>query len=308
MKKMISKLTLLLACCLHTALSFSTIPSSDIKIVGLPGGNIESLPGMYVQSFQRWIVHEDNTNKDECILNIEPMKGTGYKNEEGWVNPTSTNDLWWPADVSIVQTRPMLNVLFKSGVLSYISVGLDVRVPHLDETGTTVTWRNYGLKTQPIARQWTTLDIAMEKLFHVEGFVLYNTNDEEKENEQEEMFESSVYAEPILEKVATFIAQMDQDSPLSKGFHIVSFPMSKLWVDLPRPKTTSADADKEPVAAYKLVCFATSEPFASKLLGMDEGLLEMSSTSVLEVDVSLTEEGSKSQYLPEVYKRLYLKQ
>jgi hypothetical protein len=307
MQKLIFKLALLSACCLHTALSFSAVPSSDIKIVGLPGGNIESLPGMYVQSFQRWIVHEDNTNKDECILNIEPMKGTGYSNDEGWVNPTSTNELWWPADLSTVQSRPMLNVLFKSGVLSYISVGLDVRAPHMDESGIAETWRNYGLKSQPISRQWTTLDIAMEKLFHVEGFILYNTNDKQKENKHEEMFEGSIYAEPILEKVATFIAQMDQDSPVIKGFHIVSFPMSNQWIDLPRPKT-SADSDKEPVSAYKLVCFATSEPFASKLLDMDEGLLEMSSTSVLEVDVTLTEEGSKSQYLPEVYKRLYIKQ
>ena len=59
-------------------------------------------------------------------------------------------------------------------------------------------------------------------------------------------------------------------------------------------------------AAYKIVCMATSEPFASKLLDLDEDILAMSSTSVLEIDVSRTAEGGKSMYLPEVYKDLYL--
>lgn len=300
---MLSKFTiLLLALSLRPTTCFSSTPSNDIKIVGLPGGQIQSLPGMYVQTFERWIVREDNNNEGECLLKIEPIVGAGLNNDEGWVNPTTTNELWWPADLpAAVQTRPMFNVLFKSGVLSYISAGLDVRVPKVDGTGGITTWRNYGLKSQPIARQWTTLDIAMEKLFHVEGFILHQT--EGTDRRHEELF-PNLYAEPILEKVANFIAQIDSDSPLVKGFHIVSFPMSNYWVDLPSPKLIG-DED-EPVASYKLVCFATSEPFASKLLDLDEGILEMSSTSVLEVAVTKTEEGGKSQYLPEVYKSLYL--
>ena len=290
---------LLLACRLHSSLSFSSIPSNDIKIVGLPGGQIQSLPGMYVQSFQRWIVKEDPTD-DNCGLPIEPLIGAGVRNEEGWVNPTAINELWWPADIPSVQSRPMLNVLFKGGVLSYISAGLDVRVPQINESGEMTAWRNYGLNSQPIARQWTSLDIAMEKLFHVEGFILHQKEDEKLKFE--ELF-PNIYAASILEKVATFIAEIDETSPLIQGFHIVSFPMLKYWVDLPRPKQTIED---EPSSAYKLVCFATSEPFANKLLEMDDGLLEMSSTSVLEVAVTLTEEGGKSQYLPDVYKKLYL--
>lgn len=299
---MLAKFILLSAWCLHQAQSFGTIPSNDIKIVGLPGGNIESLPGMYVQSFQRWIVNEDSTGEDECAFKLEPLIGTGF-NEEGWVNPTSINELWWPADLPTVQTRPTLNVLFKSGVLSYVSMGLDVRVPHKEPSGEITTWRNYGLRSQPIARQWTTLDIAMEKLFHVEGFIMHNTLEGQKKK-HEPLFDT-IYAAPILEQVANFIAQIDQDSPLVNGFHVVSFPMSKIWVELHSPKESDAEA-KEPTVAYKLACFATSEPFASKLLHFDESMLEMSSTSVLEVAVTRTEAGGESQYLPDVYKKLYL--
>jgi hypothetical protein len=256
-----------------------------------------------VQSFERWIVHEDNSKKDEYSFILEPIVGTGLSDEDGWVNPTTTDELWWPADLSTIQTRPMLNILFKNGVLSYLSTGLDVRVPYKDECGDVITWRNYGLKSQPIARQWTTLDIAMEKLFHVEGFILHN-KEENEEIMHEELF-TTLYAAPTLEKVANFIPQIDQESPLFKGFHIVSFPMSKFWVDLPTPIRSKND-EEEPTSAYKLVCFATSEPFASKLLDLDEIILEMSSTSVLEATVTRTEGGAKSQYLPEVYKRLYL--
>ncbi|KAL7522687.1 hypothetical protein ACHAWX_007374 [Stephanocyclus meneghinianus] len=295
---------------------FASPSSGDIKIVGLPGGNIESLPGMYVQTFRRWIVQDDDgnnsdndsteTNRQHCSLQIEPIAGAGLHNfphDEGWVDPTTTKELWWPRDLTTLQTRPTLNVLFKGGILSYVSMGLDVRVPHVDEGddgGVVTSWRNYGLNSQPIARQWTTLSIAMENMFHVEGFLLRSGTEGEEDGGRETLF-PSLNVEPVLGKVANFIAQMDPLSPLAEGFHIVSFPMMKTWVDLPQENDGGADT------SYKIVCLATSEPFASKLLDLDEGLLEMSSTSVLEVTVIRTDEGGKSPYLTEPYKRLYVK-
>ncbi|KAL3796162.1 hypothetical protein HJC23_000665 [Cyclotella cryptica] len=307
---------------------FSSQSSNDIKIVGLPGGNIESLPGMYVQTFRRWIVQDnDNTDDDDHLTStgmttenyslqtIEPIAGAGLHNfpyDEGWVDPTTTKELWWPKDIPTLQTRPTLNVLFKGGILSYVSMGLDVRVPHPVDDGcpggddvVVTSWRNYGLNSQPIARQWTTLTIAMEKMFHVEGFLLRGGGggfDNGAEEGGREVLFPSLNVESVLGKVANFIAQMDPLSPLAEGFHIVSFPMRKVWVDLP-----SLEEEGGGDGSYKIVCLATSEPFASKLLDLDEGLLEMSSTSVLEVDVVRTEEGGKSPYLTEPYKRLYLK-
>ena len=63
---------------------------------------------------------------------------------------------------------------------------------------------------------------------------------------------------------------------------------------------------KESEEIYKIIMLGTSEPFGSKLLDMDEDILTMSSTSALEVAVSRTVKGSDSQYLPEVYKPLYV--
>ncbi|KAL7530227.1 hypothetical protein ACHAXR_007097 [Thalassiosira sp. AJA248-18] len=307
------------------AFSAPASPSDGIKIVGLPGGKIESLPGMYVQSFRRWIVDGDDRStssvQDEkinsCPLKIEPIKGAGLSNlpmDEGWVNPTTTNDLWWPRDLSKLQIRPMLNVLFRNAQVSYVSVGLDVRVPHITTQSNNnngddvVSWRNYGLNSQPIARQWTTLDIAMERMFHVEGFVLHNNNEEEEQ--QHVMLFPSLDVKDALLRLATFIAELDSLSPIAEGFHIASFPLDENWTDLPNPEDSKNEKGEnsthETDVIYKIVCLATSEPFANKLLDMDEDILTMSSTSVLEVAVSRTAKGGDSPYLTEPYKSLYL--
>ena len=66
------------------------------------------------------------------------------------------------------------------------------------------------------------------------------------------------------------------------------------------------DDDETEVVAYKIVCMATSEPFASKLLDLDEDVLTITSSSVLEVDVSRIAPGAESIYLNDPYKELYL--
>ncbi|KAK1738255.1 hypothetical protein QTG54_010924 [Skeletonema marinoi] len=283
----------------------SSISAFSIKIVGLPGGKVESLPGMYVNSFRRWIAEEeeqsnnndDNGEMNSCASNtikIEPIAGAGISIDEGWVNPTSTADLFWPLDVKL-QARPALNVMFKQGVLSYASPGLDVRVPHNDGS-----WRNYGMNSQPIARQWTSLEIAMEQMFHIESFILH------KESTADDIKHTTLFdsmdIKNSMQKVATFIGEIDPLSPLNSGFHIVSFPLIDRFSDLPCPELTE-DENEE---IYKIVMLGTSEPFGSKLLDMDEDILTMSSTSALEVVVARTVKGKDSEYLPEPYKPLYI--
>ena len=360
------------------AFSAPASSSSDgsITIVGLPGGQVQSLPGMYVKSIRRWIEVEEGGGGNG-IIQLEPIPGAGgvgIRDDDddgipsGWVDPTSTSDLWWPRDLDSLQVRPALNVLFRSGVLSYVSAGLDVRVPTRrrndgcrgggdvrEDDGDGIaavvaapppsssSWRNHGLNSQPIARQWTTPGIAYERMFHVEGFVLPlprkggeggeggggDDDDDGRKKRHERTLFPSLNARGAMERAATFAAEMDDTSPLAGGFHIASFPMTREWIDLPRNSMndeegreddgggggggggdddggTGTEPSSSGGVAYKIVCMATSEPFASKLLDLDEDILAMSSTSVLEIDVSRTAEGGKSMYLPEVYKDLYL--
>ena len=290
------------------AMLISSISAFSIKIVGLPGGQVESLPGMYVNSFRRWIAEEESNNSDDngemksCESNtikIEPIVGAGISIDEGWVNPTSTADLFWPLDVKL-QARPALNVMFKQGVLSYASPGLDVRVPH--NSG---SWRNYGMNSQPIARQWTSLEIAMEQMFHIESFIL------QKESTAGDVKHTTLFdsmdIKNAMQRVATFVGELDSLSPLNSGFHIVSFPLIDAFSDLPCPTRTEDEDKVESEEIYKIVMLGTSEPFANKLLDMDEDILTMSSTSALEVVVARTTKGKDSEYLPEIYRPLYIR-
>mmetsp|Transcript_880 Transcript_880/g.1631 ORF Transcript_880/g.1631 Transcript_880/m.1631 type:complete len:103 (+) Transcript_880:71-379(+) len=75
----------------HAVESFSATGQygDSIKIVGLPGGQIQSLPGMYVKTFRRWIVEEINNNRVEYAadgtncsdgassLVVKPIHGAG---------------------------------------------------------------------------------------------------------------------------------------------------------------------------------------------------------------------------------------
>lgn len=291
------------------SLLLGSISAFSIKIVGLPGGQVESLPGMYVNSFRRWIAEEEqNNNNDDSEMNscesntirLEPITGAGISIDEGWVNPTTTADLFWPLDVKL-QARPALNVMFKQGVLSYVSPGLDVRVPHNDGS-----WRNYGMNSQPIARQWTSLSVAMEQMFHVESFIIQKESAADDNDVKHTTLFDSTDIKNAMQKVATFIGEIDTLSPLNSGFHIVSFPLIDRFSDLPCPTQTNDENKIESEEMYKIIMLGTSEPFGNKLLDMDEDILTMSSTSALEVVVARTVPGSDSDYLPEVYKPLYI--
>lgn len=365
--------------------------SGGIQIVGLPGGQVQSLPQRYAGAFRRWIVtnnivttdDDSDNDSDTGIKSMEAILGAGghYKTA-GWVDPTTTNELWWPNDLTSIQARPTLDILVRNGVSSYVSAGLDICVPTTtfskssfseeEKEAEKKSWRNHGLNSQPISRQWTTLDIALEYNFHIEGFIVGlqqqshdqcdgiepiapsssiiddaevdATPNKERINEATTLFPqiNNDKVRNAINAVTTYLAEADDDdeqllssssSPsLLKGFHIISYPLMKEWIDLPSSlslTTTSSgnesgsedNHDKENDSTnintmeesvlYTIICMGTSEPDASKLLGvnsdddMDEELLIMSATSVLEIDIIPTMGGGKSQYLPEVYKNLY---
>jgi len=72
-----------------------------IQIVGLPGGQVQSLPQiMYVGAFRRWIGNSvttdddndsDNDSDDTRIKSTEAIPGAGgHDKTAGWVDPTTT--------------------------------------------------------------------------------------------------------------------------------------------------------------------------------------------------------------------------
>ena len=146
----------------HLALT-QAFSAPDISIVGQAGGAPQKLPGSYVKTFNRWTVEQ--ISSDSPTLQRLPTEG-----DDSFVNPTSTEEVWWPVDLKSLQVRPCLDVLMQNGSPKYAMAGLSVRVPE-NVSGDGNDWRNYGMNSQPLAGQWTTFAFAVEGGFRAECFV-----------------------------------------------------------------------------------------------------------------------------------------
>lgn len=126
----------------------------------------------------------------------------------------------------------------------------------------------------PLARQWTAFSLAVEPNFRLQAFV----TDDDEDSIELDLFRSDEPAlrfKSAMNLLGMTLSQIDEDSPLSQGFHIVSIPLSTKWTQLPPP-------DRGP---YILTCVATAEPEAKELLTMDPTLTEMTGSSILDLRV-----------------------
>lgn len=300
-------------------------PNKDIAIVGLEIGDAgQSLPKAYLKSFRRWKLDlPDPLSTDSPKATLIP--GTdfyGQSEHNSYVNPTTTTELWWPSDLSSLQVRPALDVVLRSGVPTYVLAGLNVRVPP-EASSNHVEWWNYGLHSQPLARQWMAFSWSGESSFRLECFVGHRLLDEESDcditaskNEWEwtNLFPTSTehlkQQQQLMQKalgdLGSFISSTGQDSSFAQGFHIVSCPLTDSWINLENPSVSQNNGGAR--KCYKVACVATSEPDAEEILYMEDNLIPLVPASVLLVDVSPSASGSLSPYLPNAYKSLYLQQ
>jgi hypothetical protein len=102
-----------------------------------------------------------------------------------------------------------------------------------------------------------------------------------------------------MDLLGSLLGNMDEQSPLVEGMHIISIPITDEWIDLP-----PNDAENN---AYNLVSVGTVESDAKELLKMGEDMLEMSVSSVLNVEVLRIAPGGESEYIPAAYNSLYKK-
>jgi hypothetical protein len=130
-----------------------------------------------------------------------------------------------------------------------------------------------------------------------------NHGQEEKEREigavtrEKRLFQSVEGTQRAVEWMGRLLANLEDDSPLLEGMHIVSIPVNEEWWDLPELK---GEGD-----GYKLVSIGTVESDARELLKMGNEMMVVSGASLLSVDVSKIAAGGQSNYIPNVYLPLY---
>ncbi len=282
--------------------------TGNIKIVGGHYAG-QMLPGSYVNSFPRWTV-ERTPNQSIAVARLLGSGSDQPPND--FVDPTSNEELWWPADLEKLQVRPSLEILLKDTVPSYVLAGLEVRVPS-DSSMDGKAWQNFGMNSQPLASQWSGFEIAAERGFRVEAFYGRKAEDEdapidwkdiEAASDDDGSCDSGIKKQlakegtkQAMELLGILVGSIDEESPLADGMHILSIPITDKWVDLPQN-----DSENN---TYNLVSLGTAESDGKELLNMGDDMLQMSASSVLKVDVLRIAPGGESEFIPKVYNALY---
>jgi hypothetical protein len=123
----------------------STLPKS-ISIRGHP--QPQMLPAAHCTSWPVWTC--DLNARDGQILELVDEDA-----DEGWVNPTSFDSLFYPSDLPLPLARPAIGIAMANGSPRYLmpSVVLTLETP-------SKVWRNRGLCSIPRARAWIDMFAA----------------------------------------------------------------------------------------------------------------------------------------------------
>lgn len=310
---------------------------SSIGMQYLPGSYVNSFPRWTVNfnADQTSSTSSDASPPPLSLVPLDgtfPSDSPFCKNHE-FVDPTSNQELWWPSDLKRLQVRPTLDFFIKSAVPSLVMAGIEVRVPP-DVSMDGKEWRNFGKNSQPLASTWTSFQMAVENGFRVEAFYGRAMLENSKENKldsrhqhvmdwkyvmdvdntkdfcmteegeeipslvKEERYVQSVQGtQRAVELMGRLLANLEDESPLLEGMHIVSIPITEMWSNLPE-LVNEGDS-------YKLVSVGTVESDARELLKMEHDFIALSASSLLTVDVSKVVAGGQSDYIPDVYVPLY---
>lgn len=240
---------------LVTLLMVKAINPHVVTIVGLPDGQTQSLPTSYVQSFPRWVVGVDGE-----LMRAEQRESFNLAARIPSVG---------------LQLRPTLDVLLKNGVPTYVMVGIEIFQDLKNGDANNLILREY-----PLARQWTTFQFTVEPNFRVE--LLLNGKTDSKyvtAGSSVKQFQNA------LQRFGVVLSSSMNDDKVMDGIHIVSLPLMN--------KDSWTRIDDSSSMPTTVTCLATAEPDAETVATLDEGLLEMTASSILEFTIVRNEEGEQ---------------
>ena len=263
----------------------------------------QRLPLSAVSSWQTWTF--DSTTRS--LVRVEDASS-----DEGWVQCSSCDKLFLPADLPIPQVAPALGVLIANGVPRYIMPSAVITLATPERT-----WRNRGVNSLPRARAWIDLFGAftptpMDKL-KLSAFGR-STNDVRFLEDQD----GSTAWESLLvsgSKSAPLTSLRPLDEPLVLDVQS-SFAALKQYL----LEANLAEIREGYHFIDSLIPFSQPLPLPSRTLKMyltdisaPRGLLEYEDSASLDdeplgelsVEILRVNAGGSSKYLPQVYAGLY---
>lgn len=162
---------------------------------------------------------------------------------------------------SDVRIRPTVDFVVKGGVPVYFMAGLQ----------TISSLKNAApLYPSVIAQQWLTFDMIVEPNMRLLVF-----NGEGDGTDERLAFYGPDDVNPALQRLGVALSmESERSDQLSKGFHIISIPMNDEWI-----RVTKGEEHRT------ITCMATAEPEPRELFSLNDSLLEITVTSVLQINL-----------------------
>lgn len=264
---------------------------------------VQRLPSNLASSWPVWTFENGRLFKVEDHLD-----------EQGWVNPTSFDNLYFPSDLPLPDAQPGLGIVVASGTPRYImpTVVLSLKTPDKK-------WRNRGLCSLPRAKAWIDLfaeySPAINRL-RLHGYGLSTSElrfledqdgggswenliskDNKNKNKSsllysDEYLDEGVEVTPIFDTFKLFLESSRDAQPLSYGYHFVDIPLKNTYLS------------KIPKNRMKLYLTDFEEP--KRLINYESAEdLDLEPLGELAMDISVISAGASSEFLPDVYVELF---
>lgn len=117
-------------------------PRPFLRLLDGVSSRADMLPAGMVSDWPTWVLDGDGFAK-------VPDGVDDAERAEGWVNPSSCDDLWLAPDLPPPAARLCLGVHVRGGTLRHVMPAVDLAV---DAGG--ASWRNRGMRTLPRAHTW----------------------------------------------------------------------------------------------------------------------------------------------------------
>ena len=228
-----------------------------VKAASLPS---DRLPASFIAHWPTWVLKEDSS-------------WTKIPDENGFVGPTSVDELWQPVDLKFPQCTLALGLHVRDGTIRHVLPAVDLT---LDDNNNHRQHRNRGLCSVPRADQWMDFSsLALGGGIEVCKLVLQSRQKEET------TWSTIALLDSIQESIDRAVQALCQDPPsdLAQGSCVIHVLCDNA-LPLQLPKVGS--------------------DLRALLLEEDGTVL-----GALEVKISATAAGSESDYLPTAYKPLF---
>lgn len=298
---MISEILLLLL--------LTTFDFSSSSWVSLRGGDVafQRLP---VSLTNGWQVSTYDI-QDKLLNEVE----IGNEESLSWVNPTSFDSLYLPADLPYPRVSPALGVVLQHGSVRYIMPSLILSLETPDRL-----WRNRGLCSLPRASAWIDLygpfvpklsDLRMSFYGQVapnlrfledqDGNTAWSKLLDVNPNlkiKNDYLSSNSFNVESILETFKEDLKNLPNLQPLrSEGYH---------FVDIPILDRVDSEMLSRFVPPFHIKAYLTDFDDAASLIEFEgSDSLNFEPCGELDIKVERVGAGRDSKFLPEAYLDLY---